>query len=550
MRPLLDGWYPGLGEVEALKRMPAPVRKFLSDAVARDPSFAEEYIVPRLSQPNPYSMIVSDILAALDVHEDKAISGYLGAVDSRWISNLGDAATNAIQALMAKAAATQASQAAMQSLSAQDRRALTTIGIPGFMDQLRTLTSDPAIIAQGQAIEQRAINGQQAHRDAETVPAKSDAAALIASLQKAKADAALAARRAMTPQQAIQASQAALLPPAPPPAPVRDVTGRIVQTASDAAAAAAKAKADADALAAEAASNTAMKATADVRAAALWKAKIDDIVARVSRGEPVARAEYADAYSIIKPGGGHPYVDWTAYEAANGRVHSSWLSKIATPFLAVAGAVLAPFTGGASLAAASAISGVIKATQAAGQATIARNAAAYNAPQQAAAAQQQQSAAAAQLDQFFAANQPWFTQHGITQAAWSAMTTDQKIAILNAGVTGQPVQNVPSSSSSQTPAQAYAASAGASQDQGSGGSSSGGTYPDGSSSSGGFSPYGAQPGAAPGAQVATAGMLGGPILPILAVGAGLALMFGKPVKGGRRTRRNPARKSRRYRWSA
>ena len=404
-------------------------------------------------------------------------------------------------------------------------------GIPGFDDQLRSLTNDPAIIAQGQAIQQRYINAVSRASDVEKVPAQNDANALIASLQKAKADAARAAQMALTPEQRVAASTAASQSYQPPP--------KLSPTAAAASTAAAVA-ADAATVAADLASKTAMKATADARTAQIDKDERANIIARIGRGEQVARAEYVRVYAEIKPGGQHPYVDWTAYEAANGRVHTSWLSKIATPFLTVVGAVLAPFTGGASLAAASVISGVIRATQAAGQATVARNAAAYNAPQQTAAAQQQQSAAQTQLDQFFAANQPWFTQHGITQAAWNAMTTDQKIAILNAGVTGQPVQNTSQGGSSQPSS---------SSDSG-GGGSSGGTYPDGSSSSGGFSPYGAQPGATPGTPVATAGMLGGSALPILAVGAALALMFGKPVKGGRKARRNPSRRSRRYRWSA
>jgi hypothetical protein len=572
VRDLLKGWYPGLGEVEAIRRMPAPVRRFLSEAADRDPSFVSEYIVPRLSQPNPYSMIVSDIMDALEVRTGGVGDRCLGIIDPQWISGLspsrlataargvtsraslgGGGSAGALVSTLMKATPQQrqAILATVAPGAAQVAAAVTRQQVPdmgnGFLDTLRSLTTDQSIIAQGQAIRQREMNAMTAGVDGDIRAAQNEEKAMIASLQKARDEAQKAAILAQGVKPQDKMAIATQM--------VKQLETQQAQAqAVQADPVARKAKADADAAAATA--KVAEQKAMQDQAIAYAKKRDDDydadIIARISRGEPVARAEYVRVYGTIKPGGGHPYVDWTAYEAANGRVHTSWLSKIAGPVLAVVGAVLAPFTGGASLVAASLLTAAARASSAAGQANVARGAATYtDATRPAAGTDPATSQANAdllrQVDDFFRTNQAWFAQHGITPDAWSRMTLDQKIEVIRAGATGTPVQNIPSSGgSAPSSGRSYSSpgspgSSAPSQDYGGGGGGGGGTYPDGSYPSGASSPSGGQQQPT---QVATSGMFGGAALPILAVGAALALAFGKPTSG-RRTRRNPRRRTRR-----
>ena len=142
------------------------------------------------------------------------------------------------------------------------------------------------------------------------------------------------------------------------------------------------------------------------------------------------------------------------------------------------------------------------------------------------------------MDQFFQQNQAWFAQHGITPEQWASMTFDQKVAAINAGAAGGG-----SAPAAQPVTQPYQGSGSAPAGGGGGG---GGSYGGGGGGgdAGGVGSYG---GAAPGKPtVATAGMFDSSMLPLLAGGAVLALIFGKPVKGGgRRTKRNPGRRHRR-----
>jgi hypothetical protein len=570
VRDLLKGWYPGLGEVEALRRMPAPVRRFLSEAADRDPSFVSEYIVPRLSQPNPYSMIVSDIMDALEVRTSGAGDRCLGIIDPQWISGLSPSRlASAARGVTSRTALGGGSGGALVSTlmkaTPQQRQAILATVAPGaaqvvatasraraadmgqdFLDTLRSLTTDQSIIAQGQAIRQREMNAMSAGVDGDIRAAQNEEKAMISALRKARADAQKAAilAQGVKPQDKMAIATQMVKQLATEQARTQAVQADPV---------ARKAKADADA--ATATAKAAERKTMQDQATAYAKKRDDDydadIIARISRGEPVARAEYVRVYGTIKPGGGHPYVDWTAYEAANGRVHTSWLSKIAGPVLAIAGAVLAPFTGGASLVAASLLTAAARASSAAGSANVARNAASYtDASQQQTPAGQAASQANTdlqnQVDAFFRSNQAWFAQHGITPDAWSRMTLDQKIEVIRAGATGTPVQNVPSSGgSSSAGGQTYSSPGGSFPSQGypsgsGGGGDGGSTYPGGSYPSNGFPPAGGQPAST---QVATAGMFGGSALPILAVGAALALAFGKSTSG-RRTRRNPRRRAR------
>jgi hypothetical protein len=60
----LQDWYPGVGEAIALQRLPAPMRRFLSDAVEECPEFLEGYVLPALQSEDPYGMILGDMSVA------------------------------------------------------------------------------------------------------------------------------------------------------------------------------------------------------------------------------------------------------------------------------------------------------------------------------------------------------------------------------------------------------------------------------------------------------------------------------------------------------
>ena len=194
--------------------------------------------------------------------------------------------------------------------------------------------------------------------------------------------------------------------------------------------------------------------------------------------------------------------------------------------ITAAGAVLAPFTGGASMAIAS---GVV-AADVARKKRLAANKAKKIAKQQAAQVQQDTAAAqnqeSQQLDQFYHQNQSWFTNHGVTADQWAAMSNDQRVAAINAAA----------SSGSSAPAPQ-----GPSGDQSAGGGGGGGGYgtPGGGGGGGGADGGGSQSSGQP--QVAKSGMFDSSMLPLLGVGAVLALFLAKPEKG-RRTRRNPRRR--------
>jgi hypothetical protein len=191
------------------------------------------------------------------------------------------------------------------------------------------------------------------------------------------------------------------------------------------------------------------------------------------------------------------------------------------------GAVLAPFTGGASTAIASGIVAADVARKKHHAATKAKKQAKQQAAQVDQAAAQANAQTGSQLDQFYGQNQNWFQQHGITPSQWSGMTNDQKIAAINAASSQAPTAS--SIPSGDTSAQGSAPTAGGGYGSGGGG---------GGDSGGGYAPSGSGQ-----QQPAQAGMFSGAMLPMLAVGAGLALIFGKQEKG-RRTKRNPRRRRR------
>lgn len=212
--------------------------------------------------------------------------------------------------------------------------------------------------------------------------------------------------------------------------------------------------------------------------------------------------------------------------------------KYGNVIITAAGAVLAPFTGGASLAAAAALTAANSAYQKKRAADRAKQAASKDAAQLTAEAQQQQNTAAAQLDDFYKQNQQWFLDRGITPEKWAAMSFDQKVALLQGGLGSG---STPTSTTTTTPT-SEPASSGGGYSLPSGGASGGGGG--GGGGDGGGSSY-APSGQPQKPQIATASMFDSSMIPLLVLGAGLALVFGKQTSGGRRTRRNPSRRRRR-----
>lgn len=226
--------------------------------------------------------------------------------------------------------------------------------------------------------------------------------------------------------------------------------------------------------------------------------------------------------------------------------------KYGNIIIQVAGAVLAPFTGGASLAAASVLTAANTMYQARRKAQQAKKEAKREARQIYEGAAQQEDSVRRQVDDFYNQNQAWFLEYGVTPDRWAALTLDEKIELINAGAEGRLPRVVSPQAPLGPPPPDYPA--GAAPPPGGGGSSyapasSGGGYgPSGGGGGGGDGGYppGSPEAAAEGQKLATAGMFGGPMLPLLAAGVVAALIFGKPVKGKGRTRRNPCRG--RHRW--
>src|SRR6516162_6640702 len=106
--------------------------------------------------------------------------------------------------------------------------------------------------------------------------------------------------------------------------------------------------------------------------------------------------------------------------------------------LTVVGAVLGPFTGGASVAAAAILIAAQKAYQAHAQAAYARKMAKKESGAMQADADAQTAQVQQQVDQFYSPNQSWFeTQLGVTPDKWAQLSLQQKIDLINSGTTGQ-----------------------------------------------------------------------------------------------------------------
>ena len=224
--------------------------------------------------------------------------------------------------------------------------------------------------------------------------------------------------------------------------------------------------------------------------------------------------------------------------------------------LTVVGAVLAPFTGGASVAAAAVLVAANTAYQKKRAADAAKAAGKVEAGAMQAEAAKANAEVRSQLSTFYNNNSKWFIDLGVTRAKWDGLSTEAQIELIKAGAEGRmpnyptaapaPAPTPPTAAAPQ-PAPAPMPSAGSSGsfNSGGGGGGGGGGYPpEALDTAGGLAPPGgAPPGQAPQRQLATAGMFGSPLI-LAAGGAVLAMMlFSKKSKG--RTRRNPRR-----RWSA
>jgi len=211
--------------------------------------------------------------------------------------------------------------------------------------------------------------------------------------------------------------------------------------------------------------------------------------------------------------------------------------------IGVVGAILAPFTGGASLIAASILTAAKQMYDAKKAAHEATKAAKADATQQNAQANAQQREVSKQVEDFYRQNQAWFLQHDITPDKWKKLTLDQKIGIINAGANG----TLPPGATPLPPAQQAAlnaqvpgpsaAPAGVPAGGGGGGPPAGGP-----SGGGGGAPSGGAPspdGGSPGPQepgpaqeqgapqkAETSG--GGSVLPVL----GAVALIGLAVVGG------------------
>jgi len=122
-------------------------------------------------------------------------------------------------------------------------------------------------------------------------------------------------------------------------------------------------------------------------------------------------------------------------EKVSGVVKKVW-RKYGNTIIGIAGAVLAPFTGGASLAAASVLTAANKAYETKRMADAAKKQGKKDAGVIEAEAAQQEAALLAEVDAFFNANLEWFANLGITPAQWGQLTLAQKIDIINAGAKG------------------------------------------------------------------------------------------------------------------
>ena len=117
-------------------------------------------------------------------------------------------------------------------------------------------------------------------------------------------------------------------------------------------------------------------------------------------------------------------------------VKKVWV-KYGPLIVSVAGAVLAPFTGGASLAVAGLIVAADNVYRKKKAAKVAKKMAKQEAAEVAAEARAADAELKKELDAFYDKNTAWFLQHEITRDKWDQLTNDQKIEILKAASEGR-----------------------------------------------------------------------------------------------------------------
>lgn len=187
----------------------------------------------------------------------------------------------------------------------------------------------------------------------------------------------------------------------------------------------------------------------------------DYLIDALHSGNPHAKivndiAKAAYAYSSGDPGMGdlgksffkkiakvvrkvHKAITPKFMQKIEGKIHAVerkvW-KKYGNVLISVAGAVLAPFTGGASMVAAAIIlagKGLYEKRKAAIEA---KKAAKADAAQIDAAASAAEAQVAADVDKFYNDNQAWFLQYDMTPVKWRQLTLQQKLDFINAGVAG------------------------------------------------------------------------------------------------------------------
>lgn len=424
---LLDGWYPGLGEVEKIRRMSPFVREFIYCASKENPKFLESYLLPVLDGADSEGEIMRDIENALCAAEcEEAGLGRYGFSGS-WLGNVPET-LGAVRVVTRKALS-------------QEKKAITQPVHQALRQEKMEYaaakkTKDAGLIAKEKAeLELQKILLQQAKK----------------TFQKEK----------------------------------------------------------------------------------LTKEDKKDLISQVGR----ARSGYEWRFLKDTRTGETIATQVKKKESGNffdkaGRAISRGWQKYGNIAIMVVGAGLALFTGGASLAAASALTAANTMYQKKRESDRAKQAGRRDAERLKKEAAAAEADTTRQVDDFYRQNQSWFVNNlGVTPDKWSALTLDQKIGLLNSGTTGRP----PVDPSAGVGASAPSPSVGYGTSGGGGGGGGGG-----SSEGGGGESF--QPGAPGAPQVATAGMFDGAMLPLLAGGVALALIFGKPVKGGRRTKRNPRRR--------
>ena len=125
-------------------------------------------------------------------------------------------------------------------------------------------------------------------------------------------------------------------------------------------------------------------------------------------------------------------------------IHKKVFKKVILPYvLPVAGAILAPFTGGASLAAVAAIQAGAKAYYARKAAIDAKKSAKKEAAAYAAEATAAEAEASKQLDATYQQYHDVFLKAGMTDAVWNTLAYTQKVDVVEKVSKGQTVGSIP-----------------------------------------------------------------------------------------------------------